>query len=670
MLLAGIISCAYLGDSCKNPVSSKSKRHISDSVFWAMNASMIGAPEAENQKRLDSLFDALPYVSVADQYYQLYLKRTIHFLNPNDPAQVRVAITYSDSMMSLIVKNGLYDQMAKEYIRTLEEKANLLTYLKLYEDAIDLIFESRYRNQQLNDMESAVENNFSLALISYYQKKIDSAVSYYKLGLSMVQYYQRSALRFFKTQRAMDDLGFMYRLLGKYDSSLFYHKETVKFILNNKDMLKAGGDTLFAYQALVNVYENIANTYLAMNDPREAKNAALEAIGYSSHLKNSAERTQILANAYPTWATAFLSAGDIRKADSLNQLAGQYYNTLYEGNKLKHLDLQVRIDSLNGDKKKILTSLVRYITMKDSADDNFIEALKKNPTEITEELNRKYEIERKDRDIRIQRTSSITAIAIAIVLGLLGVTLFFYIRKIRQATAELRSTMRLSQIQQKQKEEEHLRYQEMRLVMQHNEDIAKQRREISNDLHDSLSGSLVALRYYIEDIKNRPENKEIQPLLFNISDEVNSIYNSTRQYMHDLNAGVTSLQHDLPEQLEELGMKFRSSELFTVELNIDKAEISQQLTTLQQDQLYYIINEAVSNSIKYAAPSKISISIRFDAGTCIFSITDNGSGFEIGKIKPGLGISSIQSRIEELNGSLKIESGANGTVVSGEFPAG
>lgn len=668
IILAGFALGIAMFNSCKHPVSAKSYRHISDSLFWSFNTSLKGAPEINSLKRLDSLFSSFPDVSAADKYFYYYLKRTIYFVNPNDPVQVQQAIYYTDSMMNLIINEGLYDKMAKEYVRSLEEKANLLINLKMYQNAIDLIIESRYRNNQLHDMESATENIFSLALISYYQKKIDTAIAYYKEGLSMIPNYNRPTYRFFKKQRALDDLGYMYRLSGQYDSSLKYHLKAEQFTLDNKEVLNApDGDSLFIYQALVNIDENVTTTYLLMGKPDMARKSVLNAIEYSKHLRNNSEKPLILANAYPTWAAAMFSAGDIKTADSLNQLVDSDYNLLSEGTKLKFLYLKVRIDSAGGDQKKLSNSLARYLNMKDSADNNFIEALKKDPNAISEEIDRKYKIERSNRGIRIQKVRSTTAIGIVILLCVFISVLAVFIRKIRQTLVQLRKTMRLSQIQQKQKEEEQLRFQEIRLLLEHNEDIARQRRNISNDLHDSLSGSLVALRYYIEDLKTRQENEGIAMKLGNIGDEVSSIYNATRQYMHDLNTGQQQFRYKLPEQLKELAGKFSETDHFSIILDFDKDTVRQKLDNNEQDQLYYVINEAVSNTIKYANASVCEIKIFFKNGTCYFSVSDNGRGFDPDIVRNGLGLGSMRSRIEQMGGEIYIEPDTKGTIVKGSF---
>ena len=53
-------------------------------------------------------------------------------------------------------------------------------------------------------------------------------------------------------------------------------------------------------------------------------------------------------------------------------------------------------------------------------------------------------------------------------------------------------------------------------------------------------------------------------------------------------------------------------------------------------------------------------------------ITDNGRGFTQGRsakhAASGLGLRNMQERIEQLNGTLRIQSSANGTIIEAQVP--
>jgi two-component sensor histidine kinase len=100
-----------------------------------------------------------------------------------------------------------------------------------------------------------------------------------------------------------------------------------------------------------------------------------------------------------------------------------------------------------------------------------------------------------------------------------------------------------------------------------------------------------------------------------------------------------------------------------------------QLNLQQAIPVALIINEAVTNSIKYAFEDtdepEIFISMKEIKGTVHMTIADNGSGFEM-KAKDeekGLGIQLIKGLSKELKGTVKIET-TGSTKLSVEFKKG
>lgn len=650
---------------CNNGKPVEANRHISDSLFFDLNGRFNSLDSATSAKTLDSLFSAFPDVSKADSFFYLSLKRTIVYRS--DQSRTGIALTYTDSMLGVLTASGLQKQMKKEYLRTLLDKANLFVDAKKYSEAVDLVSQCVFQNSQDGDSAGVADNMFTLAYIAFKQDKIDSAIKILQDGYRMIRYFDNPQYRFFRSQRTLDDIGFMYRLNGEMDSALKYHVAAKNYVLENTGEISPA-DSLYKYRVLLNIYDNISAVYLARQNADSAGKYIAEAVANAMRLNEEGIKTRILSNLYQKQADTYFMLGDIKKADSLNKAANVNYDLLTDETKDKLLELEYKIDSIKGNYTKMAEDLSRFIRFKDIQATATIEALKKNPQEVYENLERKYELELKNRDIRLQRTKANAAlVAGALFLALAG-TLFFNLRKIRQVMKKLRATMREVQIQQKQKSEEQLRFQEIQLQMRHNETIDRQRREISNDLHDSLSSSLAALRYYIEDLKLRDVNKGHEKVFDEIRAEVGSIYTTTRQYMHDLNAGKHTVQHDLSEQLEDLARKFSDKASFSISLEIDKEGIEQYLDMNQQDQLYYILNEAVSNTIKYANATRTHVSIRFTNTDCLFSVSDNGSGFDFSEINSGLGLRSMYSRIEKLNGTLQISPGINGTTINGSFP--
>ncbi|MEX0985762.1 MAG: sensor histidine kinase [Actinomycetota bacterium] len=85
--------------------------------------------------------------------------------------------------------------------------------------------------------------------------------------------------------------------------------------------------------------------------------------------------------------------------------------------------------------------------------------------------------------------------------------------------------------------------------------------------------------------------------------------------------------------------------------------------------VYFCTLEALNNAAKYAAATSVTVSLEQTDGLLIFSVTDDGSGFDRASVPRGSGLQGMTDRVEAVGGDLRITSrpGA-GTTVSGTVP--
>src|SRR6476620_1698347 len=89
--------------------------------------------------------------------------------------------------------------------------------------------------------------------------------------------------------------------------------------------------------------------------------------------------------------------------------------------------------------------------------------------------------------------------------------------------------------------------------------------------------------------------------------------------------------------------------------------------------LFRIVQEAMNNIIKHSHASTIAISANFEPGFLQLSIEDDGDGFELpadqGDMNRGIGLRSMQNRVELLNGQFALETApAKGTQIQISVP--
>ncbi len=75
------------------------------------------------------------------------------------------------------------------------------------------------------------------------------------------------------------------------------------------------------------------------------------------------------------------------------------------------------------------------------------------------------------------------------------------------------------------------------------------------------------------------------------------------------------------------------------------------------------------NIYKHAGATQVDISFKLKKNVIWLTLIDDGSGFDVGKAKSGIGLKNMNSRIKEINGVMDITSKKDtGTTVTIHVP--
>jgi len=88
------------------------------------------------------------------------------------------------------------------------------------------------------------------------------------------------------------------------------------------------------------------------------------------------------------------------------------------------------------------------------------------------------------------------------------------------------------------------------------------------------------------------------------------------------------------------------------ENNIEEEDLNEKL----QLTIFRIVQEQVNNILKHANASYATINLSRQKNTITMLISDNGKGCDILKVKNGVGIINIKSRVELYRGTVSIVS--------------
>ncbi len=195
----------------------------------------------------------------------------------------------------------------------------------------------------------------------------------------------------------------------------------------------------------------------------------------------------------------------------------------------------------------------------------------------------------------------------------------------------------------------------------------KLKTNLSADLHDNVGAGLTEISILSELASNYLEKPNL------ISKHLNQISQLSRQLvesmsdivwvvnpkMDSLYDLIVRLKDNYGELLSELGITLQTS-------NLEKLRNVKLVMEYRQN-LYLILKESFNNCIKHSNCTKINFEISVESNKLLFKLKDNGSGFDIKKVKFGNGIKNIKERAKQINCEIKINSVENvGTTIEFE----
>ena len=217
----------------------------------------------------------------------------------------------------------------------------------------------------------------------------------------------------------------------------------------------------------------------------------------------------------------------------------------------------------------------------------------------------------------------------------------------------------LALLRQKELETQYARLEAQDLIQQ----------KIGEELHDGVGSMLATVKMNL---------LTVEEVLDRLPTERIVTYNQANRLLDEACDKVRKLSHEFGEALlKQFGLKAQLEALLEA---IGTSKIAVELVThgLNQRQdfqlelnLYRIIQELVHNVIKHAQATQISIQVSYFPENVNVVIDDNGRGFDVQSIQdsPGLGMLSIQSRVNEHAGHIHFDSRpGRGTTVMIDIP--
>lgn len=611
-------------------------------------------------------------------------------------------LKYVDSALIMVEKQNNNDTLkTKNYFKVANRYFMLLEYQKYKEVTKKILTKSEFENDSL----SIAKAEYYLGDYYFALSKNDSAYYYflsaekkYKtindksnlantiLHKAYILLYEKDFLgsetetiRVLNIANEINDNSLIYECYVNLGSSLLglgNFKKALDYHLKALEKIESVEDKNYHSILRAQTYNNIGFVYLSMNQFDDAiKNFSLglkieniknlHLVLYTALLDNYAYSN--FKNKTSSDEKDFIESLKIR--DSINDVAGkinsrvhltEYYLSKKDTSKaLQYNEEANRLAKESKYNKEVLQTLDFYTQLKPKEGLKYAKEYIKLSDSLQQQerltRNKLARIEFETDEIIVEKEAISNRFRVILISSMLVISfgiLFYIILYQRSKHRELL----FSQEQQKANEEIY------KLMLDKQEELeeAKKREQlrISQDLHDNILNKLAGIRFNLFALTQKPDESVIKRSIEYI-DKIQSVESEIRTVAHELNFESFLNKGNYRSILEQLLQNQKETYQTNCDCTISSDEAIESLSALVKMNIYRIIQETLNNINKHANATTISLQLYVKEGFLYLSIADDGVGFNVEKSKSGIGLKNIQSRVESINGKLKISSEIN-----------
>jgi signal transduction histidine kinase len=190
--------------------------------------------------------------------------------------------------------------------------------------------------------------------------------------------------------------------------------------------------------------------------------------------------------------------------------------------------------------------------------------------------------------------------------------------------------------------------------------VLEERNQLAAEIHDALAQSFTGISMQLGVAEEQLAAKEDDPLgqiqraneiaKFGLAEARRSILSLRSSAIEE--SGLTATLQRLVEHSNVAGRlrcDFRSN-------NIPKESLPPRI----QHELLRFAQEAISNAVRHAKPTVVSVRLRWEPPNLILKVKDNGSGISSASLEKseGFGLSNMRTRASQIDGKLDIQTAA------------
>ncbi|HJR53912.1 MAG TPA: PAS domain S-box protein [Gemmatimonadota bacterium] len=200
----------------------------------------------------------------------------------------------------------------------------------------------------------------------------------------------------------------------------------------------------------------------------------------------------------------------------------------------------------------------------------------------------------------------------------------------------------------------------------------EERQRIARELHDDTAQRLAGLMLMLRVAGRTEDAKEREERIERVREEIGAAADAVRRIARGLRPPILD-EVGLPAALESLVRSLRHAHGFGIDLTMEQTV--GRMGADSELAMYRIVQEALSNAIRHAGASRVSVSLHAEDHVLCAEVEDDGRGFATERPfsdeGQGLGLVGMRERARQAGGTLEIDSApGSGTRIRVTLPCG
>ena len=582
--------------------------------------------KGEHQSAMDLLKEAVYEARQNDQALAIRLLNQIS-TNYQSLGETDSAIVYYERLIQL-------KTMSKDQIGLLSDfntLGELYTELGHYENAQKAFIAAKENAETNRDTLSLVKVHLNIAKLYLKEELLSPALEFAEKArnLSKIQ-----SVQLFEGQ-SLSLSASIFSLSNQVDSALIKYQNA--FLVYEQLGLKTQMAEI--QMAIAELEPTPRNLEIAEQTLRAALTTSLENFDKLGELNLKNKLCQVLLNRKSNYQEI---------NNYLNDSENIALSTDNPSGLLEVYRLRSRYFEQTGNAAKALQQFRHYQGIKDSL-------LSIENTKIIRQLDKRYETEKKDKEIAEQKAALevqnsalrkrnnqilLLLAGLVVLMILIGLVIFINLRN-KQLNEQKLSILK------KEREAQVLR------AMVTGEE--QERIRIARDLHDSLGAVIATAKMRISTLSEEiPEIRNIESYQ-KTGALIDDAYQNIREVTHNMMPGAIS-KYGLEGAIANLCEAMEQGQ--AIEIDFIPYGLDEIAADIVETNVYRIVQELLRNVIKHAEAKEIIVQLTVEDGQLHIIVEDDGKGFnpKSSKTMQGIGLDSIRSRVSHLNGTFEIDS--------------